>query len=103
MRRAVTAWQPRIPLGTTPAELLRTSREFPEMFSNLYHTAEISGQQDSTLKRLHQFYQEDGTNKLKLFAQWMPRAIYGVIAIAVGFQVVRFYSGYFNQINALTQ
>lgn len=103
LRSAVEKWQAQIPSGTTPSELLRESPVFPEMFANLYHTGEVSGQQDSTLKRLHQYYQEDGSGKLRLFCQWLPRLVYALVAVAVGYQVVQFYSGYFNTINTLTR
>ena len=85
----------------TPSDLLRNSRVFPDLFANLYHGGEISGQQDDTLRRLYALYHEEGSRKLKLFVQWMPRMIYFLIVILVAIQIVSFYTGYFSQVNSV--
>ena len=100
LRRAVFAWRPLVEAGETPAEALAASRHFPEVFANQYATGEISGKLDETLSRLHLYYQEEGTRKLRAFAQWTPRAIYLVVMLLIGFMVVRFYMNYFQQIGA---
>jgi type IV pilus assembly protein PilC len=102
LRRIVTNWKPQVVAGETPAEVLRTRREFPEMFTNLYATGEVSGKLDETLKRLYAHYQEEGTRKLHAFAQWMPRLIYFIVAGVIAYKVVTFYTGYFQQINDMS-
>ena len=67
--------------------------------SNLYHSGEISGKLDETLRRLHVFYQEEGTHKIQLVAQWVPRLIYFIIVLCIAYFVLQFYTGYFGQIN----
>jgi type II secretory pathway component PulF len=99
LRRAVVRWQPLLQTGETPGDLLATTREFPEMFANLYRTGEISGKLDETLLRLHAHYQEEGTRKLRAFSQWTPRLVYAGVAIMVAIRVISFYAGYFNQVN----
>jgi type II secretory pathway component PulF len=96
LRRAVTAWKPQIAAGRTPAEVVRASRLFPETFANLYASGEVSGKLDETLRRLYAFYQEEGTLKLQLFATWTPRLAYFIIAAIIGYEVIKFYTGYFN-------
>ena len=95
-RRAVATWKPELAAGRTPAELVRASPYFPETFSNLYASGEISGKLDETLRRLFTYYQEEGTLKLQLFATWTPRLAYCVVAAIIGYKIIQFYTGYFN-------
>ena len=94
--RAVRAWRPMVDAGQTPAEVVDASGAFPEMFAHQYATAEISGQLDDTLHRLHLYYQEEGTRKLHLVAQWAPRAVYLLVMLLIAYQIVQFYVGYFH-------
>ena len=84
--------------GQTPAEMVRTSGAFPDLFASLYNSGEISGQLDDTLRRLYKHYQEEGSRKLHAVAQWTPRALYLFVALMIGYNVVKFWSGYFKQI-----
>jgi type II secretory pathway component PulF len=84
--RTVRRWRPRLESGETPSELLADSPAFPELFSNLYATGEISGQLDETLRRLHRHYQEEGSRKLQLIARWAPLLVYlGIISFWAGY------------------
>ena len=98
LRRAVHGWYDALRAGQTPAELVAHTSEFPELFANLYNTGEISGQLDDTLRRLHHHYQEEGSRKLHAFAQWMPRLIYIGIMLAIAYQIVSFWAGYYNNL-----
>jgi type II secretory pathway component PulF len=102
LRRAVENWKPEVIAGRTPAEVLRERREFPEMFSNLYASGEVSGKLDETLKRLYAYYQEEGTHKLHAFAQWVPRLIYFIVAGVIVYKIITFYTGYFQQVNDMS-
>ena len=97
--RAVLAWKPLVVNGQTPSEAVRVSPQFPELFANLYYSGEVSGQLDDSLRRLQTYYHEEGSRKLHLLAQWFPRFIYLMVAALVGFKVISFYTGYFNQLN----
>lgn len=99
LRRAVLAWKPLLESGQTPAEILGKRREFPEMFASLYHSGEISGKLDDSLKRLHHHFQEEGTRKLHSFAKLSGHAVHLAIMLAVAWQVISFYLGYFSEIN----
>jgi type II secretory pathway component PulF len=101
LQRAVADWRPAVVAGQVPAEAVRNSSQFPEMFTNLYSTGEVSGQLDETLRRLHNYYDEEGRRKLHLVATWFPRFIYLCVAGIVAFKVINFYAGYFNQINEI--
>lgn len=99
LRRAVATWKTPLAAGRTPAELVRETRLFPDVFANLYHSSEISGRQEETLRRLHTFYREEGAHKLQLLAQWLPRAIYFLVVLFIAWKIIQFWAGYFNQIN----
>jgi type II secretory pathway component PulF len=99
LRKAISAWRPQVLAGRTPAEVVRESGQFPEMFINFYSSGEVSGKLDESLGRLHDFYQDDGVRKLHGFAQWTPRLFYVLIMLIIGYEVFQFYVGYFNQIS----
>jgi type II secretory pathway component PulF len=99
LRRAVATWKFPLETGQTPAELLSNSPEFPQIFANLYHTGEVSGQLDDTLRHLHAHYKDEGSRKLHLVSQWGPRIIYAGVVVFVGFKIISFYHGYFNLLN----
>ena len=98
LRRAVFRWKPLLESGVTPAEALRQTPEFPELFTNLYHTGEVTGSLEDTLRRIHTLYQEEGSRQLRAVAEWTPKLVYfGVVAL-VAWQVIRFWTGYFGDI-----
>ena len=99
LSRRVLSWREPLEAGSTPSEMLAASREFPQLFSNLYHTGEISGTLDDSLKRLHAMYQEEGGRKLRAVAVWAPRMVYFGVVFLVAWRVISFYLGYFNQLN----
>jgi len=89
--RAVRGWKAAVESGATPAELIRQSPQFPEMFASLYATGELSGQLDETLGRLHRHYQEEGSRKMRLLAEWSPKAIYYIVILLIAWRIVAFY------------
>lgn len=98
LRRRVASWQMPLEEGSTPSELLSSAKEFPDMFSNLYHSGEVSGQLDQTLTRLHAYYQEEGMRKMHIVSQWTPRLLYLAILLVVAWRIIAFYTGYFKMI-----
>jgi type II secretory pathway component PulF len=99
LRRSVLNWRPRLEHGSTPAEMVSESGQFPTVFASLYNTGEISGQLDQTLNRLHTLFQEEGTRRMRLVARWGPQIVYFAVAIYVAFRVIGFYMGYFKEIS----
>jgi type IV pilus assembly protein PilC len=98
LRRTVLGWRPLVNRGHTPAEVVSSSGRFPEMFANQYNSGEISGKLEETLKRMHNYYREEGSRKLHALAQWMPRFVFLFVALMIGWYVIRFWAGYFKQI-----
>lgn len=101
LRRKVHAWKPNVLAGQTPAEAVTESNAFPDLFANQYHSGEISGKLDETLKRLRQYYQEEGSRKIHAVCQWLPRIIYLAVALFIAYRIVSFYSDYFQQLNQI--
>jgi type IV pilus assembly protein PilC len=99
LKRTVLAWRHLVDGGQTPAEVVGASRRFPELFANQYASGEISGKLDDTLRRMQQYYQDEGTRKIRMAAQWFPKLVYLLIALSIAFMVIQFYVGYFKQIN----
>jgi type II secretory pathway component PulF len=101
IKRAVLAWRPDVESGTTPAEAVAASGVFPTVFTNLYHTSEVTGQQEDTLKRINQVYYEEGLRGLKAFTKGFPFLVLLVVALYVGWTIIKFYSNYFGQLNKI--
>jgi type II secretory pathway component PulF len=98
LRRLVQTWRPRLDQGATPSQLVSESSLFPSVFNNLYHTGEISGQLDETLRRLHALYEEEGLRRMRLAGQWGPRLVYFGVMFYCACRIIFFYLGYFQQL-----
>jgi type II secretory pathway component PulF len=101
LRREVLGWRKELEAGVTPAEALQSSRGFPEIFVGQYAAGEISGTLEENLRRLHGYFQEEGTRKLHAVAQWTPRLIYFAVVIIVAVKVVGFWTNYFGQLQQI--
>ena len=71
------------------------------MFENQYHSGEISGKLDETLKRMRQYYQEEGSRKIRTVSQWVPRFIYLAVALMIAWRIVGFYTTRIQEMNNL--
>jgi type II secretory pathway component PulF len=98
-KREVAGLKPLILAGQTPAEAVSRSSAFPETFTHLYSTGEVTGQLDESLRRLQKMYQEEASRKLKAFSQWLPKIVYFAIVIMIAYRVISFYQGYFKKID----
>ena len=102
IKKKIHASIPMMEAGMTPSEVLEQSTVAPDLFQNLYATGEASGQLDTTLKRLQNHYEEQATLKFQNLASWTPKLLFLGIALGVAYQIVNFYSGYFKQLNEIT-
>jgi type II secretory pathway component PulF len=98
LAREIATWNADLEHGATPAELVNRFPYFPDMFRNLYQTGEVSGQLDESLRRLHTYYQEEGIRAMRFFCRVLSTTIYVLIAVAVAYNVITFYVGYYNNI-----
>ncbi len=97
--RTVQGWKEPLQNGSTYSELITASGRFPDLFSNLYHTGEVSGTLDQTLIRLHDLYQAEGLAKMKALSQWTPKLVYFGILLFCAWKIVSYYMGYFSEID----
>lgn len=89
---------PELENGVTPAEMVGQISYFPEMFTHLYQTGEMSGRLDESLTRLHTYFEEEGFRKLQTFCRVLNFVIYFTIAICVGIFVIRFWVNYYGNL-----
>lgn len=98
LKNLAAAWRPLMRDGNTPGEMMNATRFFPPLFSGQYASGELSGSLDDALKRLSRYYREEGTRKLRLLAQWVPRFIYLGVMFLIAYKVINFYLGYFKMV-----
>jgi type IV pilus assembly protein PilC len=98
LKSKVAEWPRQLESGTTPSELIRGLAYFPDMYANLYHTGEISGRLDDSLVRLQTYYHEEGFRLLRLFMRVFSRGVYLLIALMIAYNVIGFYTGYFQNL-----
>jgi type II secretory pathway component PulF len=98
LKREVLKWTPQIESGLTPAEMVGQISYFPEVFTNLYHTAEMSGKLDETLVRLHAYFEDEGFRTLRLFTRILNGVIYGTVVILVAFNIIHFWMNYYGNL-----
>ncbi len=88
--------------GEAPGLHLHEFPCFPIDFVALYRSGELSGQLDQNLKLLATQNQEQARHHLKLATGIYATALFLLIAGMVVYNVVRFYAGYFNMLNAVS-
>lgn len=98
LARSVRKARHRLETGETPAEMVNANSEFPSEFAHLYHTGEVTGLLEESLKRLHVFYQEAGSRKLRTFLVAAGGMVVLLVMLTIAYQVIAFYMGYFQRI-----
>ena len=101
LKRHLSQWIPHLETGTTPAEMVNQIRYFPEMFQNLYNTAEVSGKLDETLVRLNSYFEQEGFRILQNFTRLFNAVIYCIVAGFVIHFIFSFYIGRFKQMDSI--
>ena len=86
---------PQLETGTTPAEMVGQISYFPEMFTHLYQTGELSGRLDESLTRLHSYFEDEGFRKLKTFFRVLNSVIYFTIVLFVAHFIISFWTHYY--------
>lgn len=98
LKSEIMKWTPQLEQGVTPAEMVAQIPYFPEMFTQLHHTGEISGRMDETLTRLHTYFEDEGFRKLQIFCRVLNYLIYFTIAIGIGIFVIHFWVNYYRNL-----
>lgn len=87
------------PLG--PGFLARS--EFPRSFAQSYVTGELAGTLDSDLDRWRRQFDSEAVAAVERLSAALPRALYLLMLVVIGFSILRFYAGYFEMLNSLTE
>lgn len=98
VRRAVQGWRPRMLAGELPSDQVSRSSLFPELFANLYHTGEVSGQLDQELRHLHDYYQDASRNRMQTFTRLLAGAITLGVMLSIAYWIITFWVGYYSNI-----
>jgi type II secretory pathway component PulF len=98
LARTVAAWKPEMLAGRTPSEMVSASPSFPELFASQYATGEVSGKLEEALHTLRGYYLAEGSHKISIVAEWVPRIVYLIVAFAVACVILNFYLGRIQQL-----
>ena len=98
LEREIDRWIPRFAEGEPAGDIILRSRAFPQHFSSIYTTAELSGQIDDALPRLSRHYQEEGLRLMKFAAGLLTGLIYGAVMLAAVYQIMSFWLGHYGAI-----
>jgi len=85
------------------SEAMGATGIFPDMLIQYWSTGEQSGKMDEMLLKLSKFYEEVWQKSLNRLATWLPRIIYGLVALFIAFQIIKFFLAYMHQIDEATK
>lgn len=92
---------PDIEQGKNLTEVFRKTRFFPSMVIEMLHAGEESGKIGSMLDKVAEYYEEESETTIKRIIIILPVIVYLAVALYIASIIIRFYTGYFNQINSL--
>jgi type IV pilus assembly protein PilC len=98
IEREIARLVPRLSEGESAGDVILQSRVFPQHFSHVYATGELSGRTDEALGRLAEYYQDEGLRLMKIAAAVFTGLLYGAVLLVVAYQIVSFWLGYYGQI-----
>ncbi|RRJ95464.1 type II secretory pathway protein [Opitutaceae bacterium TAV4] len=87
--------------GGLPGTRLEEFSCFPDDFVTMYRTGETAGQLDSNMIRLAGLHQDYAGARLKMASLFYPGVVFGIVAVVVGYHVIRFILGYVDKLNSL--
>lgn len=93
---------PEIRGGERVGPLLALSGAFPEPMIRAFCVGEDTGHLDEELDRLATEYQASAITRLEVFAEWLPKVIYLVACLYIGYRIVAWYRGYLQNVMDLT-
>ncbi len=87
--------------GGLPGTRLEGFPCFPDDFVTMYRTGETAGQLDANMLRISSLYQDYAGARLKMASLFYPGVLFGIVAVIVGYHVIRFILGYVDKLNSL--
>ncbi len=83
----------RVQNGEGLAEALRGVRRLPTLLERAIETGELSGRLDEEIHRAAELYRAQFTQRLLAIAEWVPRILYIVILLLMGYRIIQSYMG----------
>ncbi len=93
IRAAVAKMIPRVREGSALGPLFAGQRVFPNALQRAMRVGEEAGSLDEDLRNWGDYYQTASIKALAALGVWVPRLVFLVIAIFLGYQIVTFFSG----------
>ncbi len=87
--------------GGSLGQAVMMTGAFPEAIDRAFQTGEETGRLDDEMQRQAERYTDQLNARLEGLASWLPRIIYVMILLALGWRIISFYVGYFGTINSL--
>ena len=97
IRAAVERAIPEVRGGAQVGGLLAAGGAFPEPMIRSFCVGEQTGELDQELKRLAAEYQAEGLARIETAAEWLSRFFYIAILAYIGYEIVSWYQGYYQQ------
>ncbi len=85
--------------GDSLTETLQAQHIFPEVFTDIVHTAEVSGTEPETFQRQSQQYNEIAEVRLKVLSQVAYWIVWGMVAIFIIALILNLFGQYASMIN----
>ena len=92
---------PEIEQGGSLTSAFRKVRFFPSMVIEMLASGEESGRIDDMLNKVAEYYETESETIVKRIIIILPILVYLVVALYIASIIIRFYTGYLNQINNL--
>jgi type IV pilus assembly protein PilC len=87
--------------GQTVGETLAATKQLPDMAIDMLSTAERAGSIEDALEKVADYYESETDVGGKQTAVAVGIFFYLLVAVAIGFVVITFWTGYFSQYNEL--
>ncbi|MGD0016586.1 MAG: type II secretion system F family protein [Verrucomicrobiia bacterium] len=83
------------------SQALASAGVFPDELIQFWATGEQSGKMDEMLDRLAKFYEDRWRRSLDQVVVWLPRIVYGLVALYMIYQSFRIFGSYINTYNSI--
>jgi type IV pilus assembly protein PilC len=101
IENAVFRVLPDIEQGGSLTLAFKKVRFFPSMVIEMLSAGEESGRIDDMLDKIAEYYEAESDAIIKRIVVILPVIVYLAVALYIGSIIIRFYTGYFNQIDNL--
>ena len=95
VRASVAGMIPKVRGGSAVGPLFAGQRVFPNALQRAMRVGEETGSLDADLHRWADYYQTASFNALEALSAWVPRLVFLVIAIYLGYEIVQFFTGFY--------